>query len=164
MRAAKRARRMRTKKDRKEERKGLEGQAMQEPLILVVYSGQTSQVKESDLLNPLVHSPPSGGQFKQYVQDIKPVFSRVKPAGNFFGSIRQALVSMLSVEVTEDVSQEEISPLKAEAPQNMLFILTTLEVSNEEISPLKAEALLNMNDISITFDVFHKEISSLKPW
>ena len=46
--------------------------------------------------------------------------------------------------VTLLTSQDEISPLKEEAPPNILFMLVTLLTSQDKISPLKEEALRNI--------------------
>ena len=63
---------------------------------------------------------------------------------------------------TLDVSQEERSWLKLDAPLNMQIIAVTLDVSQEERGWLKLDAPENMWRISVTLDVFQEERGWLK--
>ena len=70
---------------------------------------------------------------------------------------------MASISVTEDVFQDEIFPLKADALWNIDLIVVTAEVSHfDKSSGLNDEALKNMPVISVTEDVFQDEIFPLK--
>ena len=46
--------------------------------------------------------------------------------------------------VTEETSQEDMSPLKEDASANIWDMVVTEETSHEEMSPLKEEAPRNM--------------------
>ena len=133
------------RKERREEKRELEGHVTQEICMKVVPSGQTSQFAESALLKPLRHSPPSSGQFVQKKHDSKSVEVEVRPSGKFLDSIMQARLNMLStIVLAGDICQLDRSWLNLEAPANMPYILVTEEISKLEISWLKIVALENM--------------------
>ena len=70
---------------------------------------------------------------------------------------------MLLISDTADVFQDEILPLKADAPSNIAYIVVTAEVSQLDRSDwLNFEAPENMLLISDTADVFQDEILPLK--
>ena len=69
-----------------------------------------------------------------------------------------ALLNIESIEVTEETSQEVISPLKLSANENMNSILRTLETSHKEISPLKLTASSNMLCMFFTVETSHFDI------
>ena len=68
---------------------------------------------------------------------------------------------MWSIWRTVDVSHEEMSLLKEEAPRNMRLMSTTADVSHEEMSLPKEEAPRNMWSMSRTDDVSHDPMSGL---
>ena len=63
--------------------------------------------------------------------------------------------------VTLLTSQDEISPLKEEASQNITAMSVTRLTSHAEISPLKEEALLNIFFTVVTLLTSQDERSSL---
>ncbi len=62
--------------------------------------------------------------------------------------------------MTADVSQDEISPLKALAFSNIQLISVTADVFQDEILPLKTDAPENMRIIVVTADVSQLDRSS----
>ena len=151
------------RKERREEKRELEGHVTQEFCMKVVPSGQTSQFAESALLKPLRHSPPSSGQFVQKKHDSKSVEVEVRPSGKFLDSIMQARKNMsLTFVLSGDICQFDRSWLKLEANQNMLPILVTEEISKLEISWSKLLAPKNISCIVVTEEVLKLEISWLK--
>ena len=73
-----------------------------------------------------------------------------------------ALLNMLSMLVTLDTSQCEMSPLNDGASQNIPFISVTLDTSHFEISPEKCEKA-NISLISVMADISHSPIGPLGP-
>jgi hypothetical protein len=72
------------------------------------------------------------------------------------------LAQKLGQYVTLLTLQEERSPLKAVAPENILSMLVTLATAQDERSPLKAVAAPNIYLVLVTFAVFQEERSPLK--
>ena len=66
------------------------------------------------------------------------------------------------MDVTAEVSQLDRSPwLNTEASRNILLISVTSDVSQDEIFPLKADAPSNMDLMFLTAEVFHLDTSWL---
>ena len=90
----------------------------------------------------------------------EPIFSTHIPDISWLND--PALLNILSISVTLDVSHSDISWSKSSFPANISYMFSTFETHQSPISWLKLSAFLNIWNISVTLQTSQSPISWLK--